>query len=697
MSTTDTDTPSRGYREMSPSKDGAYLGDGNVVEGNIEQTVTDNRQQVFNVEANEQTQIDGIIKEVASSPKVANLGDGNVVEGNIGQTVTDNRQQVFNIHNTQKELSDDEKLRKKETDFRNACVTVYEDGRISEEAIRWLNARRDELGLNKDLAEKIQNEVREASIIKRTTLSQTGAIIIEQVFENIKNNNQTDIRNSYQSLEAAREQMNVPQLDQMFFQLKALFHSYAYISDLSAPHGESYWEVFWSYVAYIQERNPKKAEKELMSLCTWDRSFPSQNQVLLQTAGALMQGRINDALKLLESIKSGFSEELIPLYNSIRKLLAYSVANPKDDFYVDVLFRGAYEQMQKDKAARLAEEEDRRAKEKENEHKQQDFLRYYKKSGNEKEALLMSGATLSMLNEWKHNDDFVSEIESIERQITEREEDLKKAFLKSYESNNGSIMGALDQSGLKQSQIDNWIKSDSSFRTEKEKADARLEAIISKQKEQFISAYKSNKCDMQKACSNIELNPDIISHWRQSDATFDNRVSCIERDRRKDIIFRKVIPCIAIAILLVIIYFVGKPLVIERIEQKAADKEAQAIEKTRQKDIQEGYAILIDDFNIALSRVDRDAMPIDSFNDSLMRIEQILSEIKTIEVSNPTIIESRHSVLLGKALSMCEDLHSYFRDKATSAMSTEDLDIWIKKNKIVESAEQRLSLTNNEL
>lgn len=551
MSTTDADKPSMGFGETVSSKEGANLGDGNVVEGHIEQTVTDNRQQVFNVEANEQTQIDGIIKDAASSPNGASLGDGNVVEGNIEQTVTDYRKQVFNI--TPKELSEDEKLRKKEKDFRDACQKVYEDGRISEEHNRWLNARRDELDLNKELALKIQNEVREASIIKRTTLSQTGANIIEQVFDNIKNNNQSDIRISYQSLEAAREQMNVPQLDQMFFQLKALFHSYAYVLDMSVPHGESYWEVFWSYVAYIQERNSKKAEKALMSLCTWDRSFPSQNQVLLQTAGALMQGRIDDARKLLESIGSGFSDELIPLFNSICKLLAFSVANPKDDFYVDVLFRGAYERLQEDKAVRLAEEEARRAKEKENAQKKQDFLLYYKKYGNEKEALLMSGATSSMLNEWKQNDEFVLEVEAIERQIAEKEEDLKKAFLKSYESNNGSISIALEQSGVKQSQLDDWIKSDSSFRTDKEEADARLEAIISKQKEQFISAYKSNKCDVQKTCSDLGLSPETVNSWRKADSAFDNRLSFIERERRKKIFFTKILPCVVLTILIAFI------------------------------------------------------------------------------------------------------------------------------------------------
>ena len=643
-------------------------------------------------------------------------GDGNVV----GRDIIDQRKFIDQRSFYQKELSEAERLRQNSSQYYNACVELIKDGFIDDDAKRQLNALRHTLGLHKDIAEYIQKEVIEESAVKSTTMSCAVIDFITHVKGYIECNNKDQIQASFVQLEAYHKKIDNGHLDCLYFQLKAILYPSYYLKDYSAGT-KSYWEAFWSYVALARMDN-EEAVQSLANLVRWDNYFPYQNQSILQTIGLLMQDKVQEAREAYKSIITGYSSDLEPVCDAIRELLdqdwdLVTDVSPQTKFYVESLFRRAYDQIKdqagKRKAAEIAAIHQQELEAQAIQDKKGNFiLQYEAKKGSIRDALILSGATQTQYEEWKRYDaNFRLSLENVDKCLAQekidaerRIEELKEAFLVHYESDNGSISAAMAHSGIEQSQFDEWKGTDSRFRTRLNDIDARLakereeeERRVKVQKERFISTYKTYNCDMQKTCSEVGLSPTIISNWRKSDAAFDNSLNCMERDRRKSIIFKKVIPCIVIAILLAVIYVVGRPLVIRRIEQNTSKREAQAIEKTRQKEIQEGYIILLNDYSLALSQVDRDSMTIDSFNDSLLRIEQILSEIKRIEVSNPTIVESQHSTLLGKALSLCEELHSYFRGKATSAMSTDELEVWIKKNEIVDSVEQRLNLANNSL
>lgn len=646
-------------------------------------------------------------------------GDANAISGGIHVEKTDSSQKTVNIQI--KELSEAEKLHKNRLSFHDACVGFVDNGHISDEDNRQLNAIRESLGLHRDIADFIIKDVLKQSIRKRVGLPGSAQTIIDIAKQTIEINDLSSIQNSLGELSALRATVDNDQLDQIYFQLKAILTPGKYIDDYRTIHEKSYWEVFWCHVAMIRTE-PEKAGESIAELVQWDSHYPYQDQAIIQTIGYLMQDRELEARVAYRYIAPGFSTELGPVHFAISELLdrdwdEITDVSPRSKFYIDSLFRKAYDRIR-------AEAEERKKviidifnkgiqEAKEIQHRKEDFLQKYEaKNGSVSDALLLSGVTQPQFDEWKRSDvDFNLSLEAVNKRIAEKRdkeerliEEQKSAFLAHYESDKGSIKDALEHSGVEQSQVDKWKGVDPSFRERIADIDARLakereeeERRVKVQKERFISTYRTYNCDMQKTCSEVGLSPTIISNWRKSDAAFDNSLNCMERDRRKSIIFKKVIPCIVIAILLAVIYVVGRPLVIRRIEQNTSKREAQAIEKTRQKEIQEGYIILLNDYSLALSQVDRDSMTIDSFNDSLLRIEQILSEIKRIEVSNPTIVESQHSTLLGKALSLCKELHSYFRGKATSAMSTDELEVWIKKNEIVDSVEQRLNLANNSL
>lgn len=658
------------------------------------------------------------IASAMSAHNAPSIGDASAI-GSITSTVHDESKKTVNIQI--KELSEAERLHKNRVTYHDACVGFIDNGHISDEDRRQLNAIRESLGLHRDIADYILNDVLKQSIRRRVGLPSTAKTTIEIAKLNIELNNLTSIQNSLGDLSALRATVDNDQLDQIYFQLKAILTPDQYLKDYYSIHEKSYWETYWCHVALIRNE-PDKAGESLAALVQWDSYYPYQDQAIIQTIGYLMQDRELEARVAYRYITPGFSPDLEPLRFVLSELLdkdwyeLFEVSHSVQ-FYVDALFKATYarkrEQAETNKAQEIAARMDRELVQKEIADKKEKFIvEYEKKGGSITEALDYSGATQMEYQEWKRSDvDFNLSLEAVNKRIAEKRdkeerliEEQKSAFLAHYESDKGSIKDALEHSGVEQSQVDKWKGVDPSFRERIADIDARLakereeeERRVKVQKERFISTYKTYNCDMQKTCSEVGLSPTIISNWRKSDAAFDNSLNCMERDRRKSIIFKKVIPCIVIAILLAVIYVVGRPLVIRRIEQNTSKREAQAIEKTRQKEIQEGYIILLNDYSLALSQVDRDSKTIDRFNDSLLRIEQILSEIKRIEVSNPTIVESQHSTLLGKALSLCEELHSYFRGKATSAMSTDELEVWIKKNEIVDSVEQRLNLANNSL
>lgn len=467
-------------------------------------------------------------------------GDANVITGGIHSDVTDNRHQVFNIET--KELSEAERLRKNKTEYRCACAEEYKDGYISEDGARRINALRLQLGISKDTAEDIQREVKEQSIQRRTTLPQAGKILLSQVKFAIESNNQTDIRSRYAELAAARTQMDVPELNQMYFQLKALLHFGDFIRDLQVPHEESYWEVFWSYVAYIFEGS-SKAEAALMRLSRWDNIFPPQNQALLKTVGDLMRNRIKDARVAYSNIRPGFSKDLEPLYNTLHDLLDQYWEGAEVDvsaasrFYVDALFPVVYREFKDlSKKAVAAEIEAKAAAEaeaRELKDKKERFLNEYeKRNGNVGDALLMSGATQTMLSEWERYDaDFVMAKKTVDKRLADK----------------------VAAEAERQRQLEE--------QRQREEAE-RLR--IAELKNEFKRQFEANDCDLLKTCKDTGISSATFQKWKSSDRAFSDSIDYLQREhnvlidrQRRDIRkkrFRIALPFILIAVLVGLIF-----------------------------------------------------------------------------------------------------------------------------------------------
>lgn len=657
-----------------------------------------------------------VVKAMSATETAAIKGDANAVSGDVTSNYHDERQQWINIE--QKELSEAERYRQNTSQYYNTCVELIKDGFIDDDGKRQLNALRISLGLHKDIAEHIEKEVIEGSTEKRATLS--GAVIdfITRVKGYININNKSQIQASFVQLEAYQKKIDDVHLGQLYFQLKAILYPSYYLKDYSAGT-KSYWEAFWSYVALARMDN-EEAAQSLANLVRWDNYFPYQNQSILQTIGLLMQDKVQEAREAYKSIITGYSSDLEPVCDAIRELLdqdwdLVTDVSPQTKFYVESLFRCAYDQIKdqagKRKAAEIAAIHQQKLEAQAIQDKKGNFiLQYEAKKGSIRDALILSGVTQTQYEEWKRYDaNFRLSLENVDKCLAKekidaerRIEELKEAFLVHYESDNGSISAAMAHSGIEQSQFDEWKGTDSRFRTRLNDIDARLakereeeERVISEKKEQFIVAYKSNKCDIQKACSASELSPELISIWRKTDDAFDNKLKCIKQGWRNEIIFKKVLPCIIIAILLVAIYLIGRPIVEERVASKKK-AEAELIEKQKkQEEFNKIYNQVLDDFDVAYAGIDRDVAQLDHFKSSLTNLEGVLNSIKSLENNTPSIPKPQYNTLLTKTLLLCDELKDYFLNNFTTTTDDTSRDLWMSKLKEIDSMKQRLQLSKN--
>jgi hypothetical protein len=504
-------------------------------------------------------------------------GDGNINTGSIH--IEDKRSQIFNIE--QKELAEAERYRQNTSQYYNTCVELIKDGFIDNEGIKLLKALRHELGLHKDIAEHIEKEVIEESTEKRAALS--GAVIdfISRVKGYIKINNKSQIQASFVQLEAYQKKIDDVHLEQLYFQLKAILYPSYYLKDYSAGT-TSYWEAFWSYVALVRMDNGEAAQS-LANLVRWDNYFPYQNQSILQTIGLLMQDKVQEAREAYKSIIIGFSSDLEPVCDAIRELLdqdwdLVTDVSPQTKFYVESLFRRAYDQIKdqagKRKAAEIAAIHQQELEAQAIQDKKENFiLQYEAKKGSIRDALILSGVTQTQYEEWKRYDaNFRLSLENVDKRLAQekidaerRIEELKEAFLVHYESDNGSISAAMAHSGIEQSHFDEWKGTDSRFRTRLNDIDALLAAKkeeenqkIQRQKEHLLSCYEAYECDLQKACKEVGSSPEIVKEWQNTDLSFNNSINYIKRKydaKRRKKILAVVLPCILIAILCVIIGF----------------------------------------------------------------------------------------------------------------------------------------------
>lgn len=576
-------------------------------------------------------------------------GDGNV----IGESLNDNR--VYNDHRTiiTKELSDEEKLRQKEKEFRKRCAEYIRNGIVSPETERLLEAYRRELDLDKDIADRIAEEVRKSSVVRSQELSNGAKIELKTAEKAIEGNDTEALREALKKLRPYLDTEANDDIQQLYYQLKAILRPEEFLLDYRQFHAEGYWETFWSYVV-LKQKDPDKAEASVAALSNFGTEYPAGNQALLKATGFLMDNKVNDARVAFSLTGNDYSEGLRLLHLTLKELLETEWREEGDDvaaktkFYAENLFEKAYDRKRAGTLEKIAERKREEARVKS--QKEEFILKYREKEGNVDEALSamsLGGMSLLTYKEWRREDsDFSSELDRIDAEVNTRREEMARRE-------------------AEEKQAAEAAAAEAKRREEKERE-------LREKKDNFRRHYALYKADFDYTCDKTGFSPSEVKEWRSADSSFDRELSAIEGKEKKRIRtakFKKALPYI-LGILLIIIIVAG--IILTREQEKQQRLEEERREMLWQQKL-EAYNSDVELADRKLDLIPQQENLVD-FNRDFTLLEesrQLMDKMAETERSSGFEDKKESLRLRGKLLEKIEILHKYSADVASDPRAPE--------------------------
>lgn len=614
------------------------------------------------------------------------------------------------IHEATKSNAD--KLNEDLFSYRLKCKELFEDGFLSSNAESQLREHQIRLNLSNEQCEPIKEEIKLQSKKKKKTMTAVGLTDIHQTKSIIEQNTTSALHRQLDKLEAWMKEYDQDSLKQVYYQLSSLLEPIRYTNRYEDSSKEDYWESYWAYVAYMLQKRETQANAVLASLGRWHNYYPEQNDIVLSLIGDIMQNvELEDVKQLRAHLHSNYTIDLQLIIDAIDELLQkdwvseFVNITSIHSFYIETLFTDFVTTQKENGKKELATQREKERIDRETNNKKNTFISHYKTTGGLiDKALTLSGVELEQFEEWKLDDEvFNSSLRKVDvildeqkAQEAQRIESLKNAFLQQYESNKGSVDNALDLCRIQRIQFDEWINSDYDFKMRIKAVDDKLDAtkrkeelFIAELKEQFLSYYETNSCDLQKTCSDLNLSPDTIKKWRNSDNAFENRVTYIKRGHDR-VLLKKALIKIGVGLIVIAILGVVAYAIKSKHDYNEAERVRLINEKVKEDTIQMQHMALLNEFSKAITSINRNAAP-EVFKNSLDTIEIKLNKVKEFESTHTAYFEPQLSNLIKEVADSCRAIKSHCNNKATSTTSNvnESKD-WISKIKYINSLMERL-------
>ena len=268
-----------------------------------------------------------IEKPVANDIPGINLGDGNAISGglnvNASKSIHNEDRSVHNIQNTTSTVNNIqnvaaqktpmELLQERKTKFLNACELAYEDTVLGPDEENELDRYRMELGLDEATADDILNGVKQRAKrnVSKNELSKPAKIKLKQLSDALKKNDIQAIMSKLDGIEAlAGTYANDDELQYKYhLVLSALRHEKC-IKKYESSKVDSYWESYWSSLAYAKAGKMKEAEDIAYTLGDKYPNYPEDNATLLASAVALIVDEKDEAADFLNNVVGDYSPSL---------------------------------------------------------------------------------------------------------------------------------------------------------------------------------------------------------------------------------------------------------------------------------------------------------------------------------------------------------------------------------------------------
>lgn len=270
-----------------------------------------------------------------------NTSIGSISSGNV----TNNNTTIIVDNATIGKLSLEEKMR----EYRSFCEANINNGIITNTVRNRLDAKADELNLGKDNCRLIEISIRERSGRASYVFSEFDRSTLQNVSATVRANaNLGDLQKCISKLTSLAAKCDEEDVHYFLNLLRAVTDPSQQIRYYKDRTTDSYWQTFWTYIAYLKNDNIEQAENVIQSLSCWNEYYSQDNIRLLFCCGELFTENCSDivAQNIRETFSSctSYSRQLEGLYSAIKYLLQVGSSgrklsqNPEIDFYLSCIW-----------------------------------------------------------------------------------------------------------------------------------------------------------------------------------------------------------------------------------------------------------------------------------------------------------------------------------------------------------------------
>ena len=271
-----------------------------------------------------------------------NLGDANAFAGDVHITNT--------TTHIERNKTDEELKAEARSAYRDLCKTALADGIVSEDEAVMLEDARIKYNLTKDEARELMDLAKAA--IKRSSKNPLGKIqqiTFKQIQTLINQGTDESLEKALERIRPMAQKFDADEVQCSYYMLLEAIHPEECISLYEGRDSDSYWQSFWTCMAFINKGDVANAETLIAEMEAWD-SMPFGNVALLAAANSLSEYWNDPTLEEFREQAEAFIEEggsectdLIDSFSQALILLAgVDSADQLNEFYSDFSFQFDY-------------------------------------------------------------------------------------------------------------------------------------------------------------------------------------------------------------------------------------------------------------------------------------------------------------------------------------------------------------------
>ncbi len=236
--------------------------------------------------------------------------------------ITNTTSTVNNISNVAAQKTEMELLQEKKALYLTECKRAYEDNVLEQSEVVVLEECRIKLGLDKSTADAILESVRVMSDrnARKSELTPIAKTKLKILTENLQKNEVRALMDQIDSLEPLVRRYENDELSRKYYLVLSALKPERCIEQRESTKTDSYWESFWTYLAYIKTGRQLDADETLAGMDRFT-SYPEDNITVLAAAGELIKGHETDSREYLTSVTGEYTPALQRFVDSINLLL----------------------------------------------------------------------------------------------------------------------------------------------------------------------------------------------------------------------------------------------------------------------------------------------------------------------------------------------------------------------------------------